>query len=142
MPNTIIQLINPFGFEDVRIISISEMKSILSSGEKAGIEIIKTIYNKIENKNFYKPNISRQEIACLNVNFNLTIFKSREFCDALFDRCITFLHHMLYLCKNEYSRNNIKYMCYVKYERYLLAKIIFYFFTFIFNIFTLILKYF
>ena len=108
--NTIIQLINPFGFEDVRTIPISEMKTILTSGTEAGIKIIKTIYNKIENKNFYKPNISRSEIAFLNIDLKLTIYKSREFCDALFDRCITFLHHMLYLCKNEYSRNNIKYI--------------------------------
>ena len=108
--NTIIQLINPFGFEDVRTIPISEMKLILTSGTEAGINIIKTIYNKIENKNFYKPNISRPEIACLNVDLKLTIYRSREFCDALFDRCIAFLHHMLYLCKNEYSRNNILYI--------------------------------
>ena len=107
--NTInIQYINPFGFEDVRTIPIPEMKNILSSGENAGFQIIKTIYNKIENKNFYKPNMSRPEIACLNTEFKLTIYKSKEFCDALFDRCIAFLHHMLYLCKNEYSKNSIK----------------------------------
>ena len=105
---TIIQHINPFGFEDVRTISIPEMKLILSSGDNAGLQIIKAIYNKIENKNFYKPNMSRPEIACLNTDFNLTIYKCKEFCDALFDRCITFLHHMLYLCKNEYSKNAIK----------------------------------
>ena len=103
-----IQHINPFGFEDVRTIPIPEMKMILSSGENAGIQIIKAIYNKIENKNFYKPNISRPEIACLNTDFNLTIYKCKEFCDALFDRCIAFLHHMLYLCKNEYSKVSIK----------------------------------
>ena len=84
------------------------MKTILNSGEKAGFQIIKTIYNKLENKNFYKPNMSRPEIACLNTEFNLTIYKCKEFCDALFDRCIAFLHHMLYLCKNEYSKNAIK----------------------------------
>ena len=106
--NTIIQHINPFGFEDVRAIPIPEMKTILSSGENSGIQIIKAIYNKIENKNFYKPNMSRPEIACLNTEFNLTIYKSKEFCDALFDRCIAFLHHMLYLCKNEYSKSSIK----------------------------------
>jgi hypothetical protein len=108
--NTIIQHINPFGFEDVRTIPITEMKTILTSGQEAGIEIIKTIYNKIENKNFYKPNISKPEIACLNKDFNLTIYKTREFADALFDRCIAFLHHILYLCKNEYTKNNIKYI--------------------------------
>jgi hypothetical protein len=108
--NTIIQHINPFGFEDVRTIPISEMKMILNSGNEAGIHIIKAIYNKIENKNFYKPNISRSEIACLNQEFKLTIYKSREFCDALFDKCIAFLHHMLFLCKNEYTTINIKYI--------------------------------
>jgi len=107
--NTInIQHINPFGFEDVRTIPIPEMKLILNSGENSGIQIIKAIYNKIENKNFYKPNMNRPEIACLNTDFNLTIYKCKEFCDALFDRCITFLHHMLYLCKNEYSKDAIK----------------------------------
>ena len=107
--NTInIQHINPFGFEDVRTIPIDEMKTILITGQEAGFKIIKTIYNKIENKNFYKPNMSRPEIACLNTDFNLTIYRSKEFCDALFDRCIAFLHHMLYLCKNEYSKSSIK----------------------------------
>ena len=103
-----IQHINPFGFEDVRTIPIPEMKEILNSGENAGLQIIKVIYNKIENKNFYKPNMSRPEIACLNTDFKLTIYKSKEFCDSLFDRCITFLHHMLHLCKNEYTKNAIK----------------------------------
>ena len=106
--NTIIQHINPFGFEDIRTIPIDEMKQILNSGTEAGFQIIKAIYNKIENKNFYKPNISRSEVACLNNEFNLTIYKSREFCDALFDRCISLLHHMLYLCKDEFTKNNIK----------------------------------
>jgi len=103
-----IQHINPFGFEDVRTIPISEMKQILHSGENAGLNIIKIIYNKLENKNFYKPNMSRPEIAFLNEDFNLTIYKTREFADALFDRCIVFLHHILFICKNEMTINNIK----------------------------------
>ena len=103
-----IQHINPFGFEDVRTIPVSEMKLILNSGENAGIYIIKTIYNKLENKNFYKPNMSRPEIAFLNEDFNLTIYKTGDFADALFDRCIVFLHHMLFICKNEMTLTNIK----------------------------------
>jgi hypothetical protein len=103
-----IQHINPFGFEDVRTIPISEMKLILNSGENAGIHILKAIYNKLENKNFYKPNMSRPEIAFLNEDFNLTIYKTNDFADALFDRCIVFLHHMLYICKDEITSNNIR----------------------------------
>ena len=108
--NINIQYINPFGFEDVRTIPITEMKKILKSGTEAGIHIIKAIYDKIENKNFYKPNLSRPEIACLNEDLKLTIYKSKEFADALFDRCIALLHHMLYLCKNEFTNINIKYI--------------------------------
>jgi hypothetical protein len=108
--NTIIQHINPFGFEDVRTIPISEMKTILNSGTEAGLHIIKAIYTKIENKNFYKPNISRSEVACLNEDLKLTIYKSREFADAFFDRCIALLHHMLYLCKHEFTAISIKYI--------------------------------
>lgn len=106
--NTIIQHINPFGLEDVRTIPISEMKSILNSGPEAGLHIIKAIYTKIENKNFYKPNIARSEVACLNEDLKLTIYKSREFADAFFDRCIALLHHMLYLCKHEFTAVSIK----------------------------------
>jgi hypothetical protein len=108
--NINIQYINPFGFEDVRTIPITKMKEILISGTEAGLHIIKAIYDKIENKNFYKPNMSRPEIACLNEELKLTVYKSKEFADALFDRCIVLLHHMLYLCKNEFSNMNIKYI--------------------------------
>ena len=107
--NTItIQHINPFGLEDVRTIPISEMILILNSGVNAGLHIIKVIYNKLENKNFYKPNLSRPEIACLNEDFKLTIYKTKEFADALFDRCLSLLHHMLYICKTEITLNNIR----------------------------------
>ena len=90
--NINIQYINPFGFEDVRTIPMTKMKEILISGTQAGLHIIKAIYDKIENKNFYKPNMSRPEIACLNEELKLTVYKSKEFADALFDRCIVFLH--------------------------------------------------
>jgi len=52
--------------------------------------------------------MSRPEIAFLNADFNLTIYKSRDFADALFDRCIVLLHHILYICKSEITLNNIK----------------------------------
>jgi hypothetical protein len=81
---------------------------ILNSGVNAGLHIIKVIYNKLENKNFYKPNLSRPEIACLNEDFKLTIYKTKEFADALFDRCLSLLHHMLYICKTEITLNNIR----------------------------------
>ena len=106
--NITIQQITPFGFEDVRKIPLPEMKKILKSGLDSGILIIKAIYNQIENKNFYKPNMGKSDIACLNDSFNLSIYKGNQFADVLFDRCITLLHHMLYLCKNELSTIEIQ----------------------------------
>jgi hypothetical protein len=106
--NITIQHISPFGFEDVRKIPIIEMKRILKSGLNSGILIIKTIYSQIENKNFYKPNMGKSDIACLNDSYDLTIYKGNQFADVLFDRCITLLHHMLYLCKTELSTLEIQ----------------------------------
>jgi hypothetical protein len=34
--------------------------------------------------------------------------KSREFADYLFDRCIILLHHLLFLCKTEFTLQNIR----------------------------------
>ena len=106
--NTIIQHIHPFGFEDIRKLDKSEMLKILKSGINSGILIIKAIYSKIENKNFYKPNMSKSDIACLNNEYDLTIYKGNQFSDALFDRCISLLHHMLYLCKKDLSFKDIQ----------------------------------
>ena len=106
--NITIQHISPFGFEDVRKIPIPEMKRILKSGLKSGLLIIKAIYSQIENKNFYKPNMGKSDIACLNDSFDLTIYKGNQFADVLFDRCISLLHHMLYLCKTELSTIEIQ----------------------------------
>ena len=106
--NITIQHISPFGFEDVRKIPILEMKRILKSGLNSGILIIKAIYSQIENKNFYKPNMGKSDIACLNDSYDLTIYKGNQFADVLFDRCITLLHHMLYLCKTELSTLEIQ----------------------------------
>ena len=106
--NITIQHISPFGFEDVRKIPLPEMIKILKSGLNSGILIIKVIYNQIENKNFYRPNIGKSDIACLNDSFDLTIYKGNQFADVLFDRCITLLHHMLHLCKTELSILEIK----------------------------------
>ena len=84
------------------------MKKILKSGIQSGLLIIKEIYSQIENKNFYKPNMGKSDIACLNDSFDLTIYKGNQFADVLFDRCITLLHHMLYLCKTELSTMEIQ----------------------------------
>ena len=108
---TNIQTITPFGFEDISQIPILEMKPILNNLLTSNIDIfsnvINIIYSKIENKNFYKPNLSKPELAILNTNFTITLYNYKEFIVILFDRCIILLQNMLYLCKNDFINTDI-----------------------------------
>ena len=106
--NTIIQHIMPFRYEDPRDIAIDDMIRILKSGEKAGLEILKLIYNKIENKNFYKNNIGKNNITYLTDNYDIDVCQEDELKKSLFNRSITLLHHMLYICKDKLRLNDIK----------------------------------
>jgi hypothetical protein len=106
--NTIIQHIMPFRYEDPRDIAIEDMIRILKSGEKAGLEILKLIYNKIENKNFYKNNIGKNNITYLTDNYDVDVCQEDELKKSLFNRSITLLHHMLYICKDKLRVNDIK----------------------------------
>ena len=108
---TTIQTITPFGFEDISQIPILEIKPILNNLLTYNIDIfsnvINIIYSKIENKNFYKPNLSKPELAILNTNFTITLYNYKEFIVILFDRCIILLQNMLYLCKNDFINTDI-----------------------------------
>ena len=117
--NITIQTINPFGYEDISQIPILEIKPILNNLLTSNIDVfsnvINIIYSKIENKNFYKPNLSKPELAILNTNFTITLYNYKDFIVILFDRCIILLQNMLYLCKNDFINfdivtinNNIK----------------------------------
>ena len=99
--NTITNHIMPFGYEDVRKISKPEMLRILKSGSNAGLEIIKAVYSKLENKNYFKHNISKNDISILSKAYDFQIYKEKEFADTMFNRCICLLHHLLYLCKDD-----------------------------------------
>jgi len=106
-----IQTIIPYGCEDISHIPILEIKPILNNLLTSNIDIfsnvINIIYSKIENKNFYKPNLSKPEIAILNTNFTITLYNYKEFIVILFDRCIILLQNMLYLYKNEFINSDI-----------------------------------
>ena len=68
--NIIIQHINPFGHENTDFLSSKEKLEILRSGHKACIKILKIVYNRNENKNFYKVNKKHSTISYLKYNKN------------------------------------------------------------------------
>jgi hypothetical protein len=70
--NIIIQHINPFGQENTDFLSNQEKLNILRSGHTACIKILKIVYNRNENKNFYKVNKKNATISYLKDNINNT----------------------------------------------------------------------
>ena len=68
--NIIIQHINPFGHENTDFLSNQEKLNILRSGHTACIKILKIVYNRNENKNFYKVNKKSSTITYLKDTVN------------------------------------------------------------------------
>ena len=70
--NIIIQHINPFGHENTDFLSNQEKLNILRSGHTACIKILKIVYNRNENKNFYKVNKKNSTITYLKNSISNT----------------------------------------------------------------------
>ena len=105
-----IQHIYPFGFETLPNISKEDMKKLLLSGEKGVIEIIKLVYEKDENKNFYKINMNNNNISYLNDKYKLDICQETEMKDTLYKNCISLPNDMLVICKDILSTSEILYI--------------------------------
>ena len=115
--NIIIQHINPFGQENTDFLSNKEKLEILRSGHKACIKILKIVYNRNENKNFYKVNKKHSTISYLKDNTNdnkenkddnnnntmssIDVFQLREFRKEIFNNSTTLLYSIMIDCKND-----------------------------------------
>jgi len=126
--NIIIQHINPFGQENTDFLSNKEKLEILRSGHKACIKILKIVYNRNENKNFYKVNKKHSTISYLKYNSNnntnntnntndnnndntnnnnnsnepsIDVFQLREFRKEIFNNSTTLLYSIMIDCKND-----------------------------------------
>jgi len=102
-----IQHIYPFGFEKLPNISKERMKTLLLSGDKGVIEIIKLVYEQDENKNFYKMNIKNNNISYLNDKYKLDICQENEMKETLYKNCISLPNDMLVICKDILTTNEI-----------------------------------
>jgi len=126
--NIIIQHINPFGQENTDFLSNKEKLEILRSGHKACIKILTIVYNRNENKNFYKVNKKHSTISYLKYNSNnnndndninnnnnnnnnnrnknnnetsIDVFQLREFRKEIFNNSTTLLYCIMIDCKND-----------------------------------------
>jgi hypothetical protein len=96
------QIIYPFGSEDISFLNDSEMLEILKSPNGAIIAMEK-VYSKIENRNFYKQNISKDNISYLDSNLDIQIYKEKDFHDKLLFQSVEFMYRICFKCRDRLS---------------------------------------
>ena len=105
---TIIQHINPFGYETLPSnISKQEMLRLLNLGDEGVIDIVKLVCEQDENKNFYKLNMNKTNISYLNNNYKIDICQDKELKDKLLKQCVVLTYKMLIACSPVMSSESI-----------------------------------
>ena len=95
-------VINPFGYEDISHISDSEKLRILTSPN--GLELgLKLLYNKVSNRNFYRPNANKDNIAVLDTDLKVQIKDKKSFNDDMLEKGIVVMYRLLDSCKTKLS---------------------------------------
>jgi hypothetical protein len=97
---TVVQHINPFGYENTDFLTIDEKIKILRSGHLACLEILKIVYSRNENKNFYKENNKNSCISYLKEDLQLDVFSKQECRKELFKNSTTLLYGIMLDCKD------------------------------------------
>ena len=108
--NTVVNHIYPLGFEKLPNLSPNEMKSILLSGDKGVVSIIKLVCNQDENKNFYKLNMNKTNISYLSNEYKVDICQESELKEKLLKQCVMLNYQMLLACSNVMSNSDIDYV--------------------------------
>ena len=96
------QMINPFGYEDISFLNDSEMLEILKSRDGALIAMEK-VYSKLENRNFYKQNIGKDNISYLDGNLEIQVYKQKDFHDKLLYQSVEFMYRICFRCRERIS---------------------------------------
>ena len=99
---TIPQIIYPFGSENINFLNDSEMLEILKSPNGAIIAMEK-VYSKIENRNFYKQNIGKDNISYLDSNLDIQVYKEKDFHDKLLYQSVEFMYRICFKCRDKLS---------------------------------------
>ena len=94
------QLIYPFGMENIDFLSNDDKLRILKSPNGL-ILALKAIYSRLENNNFQKRNLNKDNIVFINSELNLDSTDEIEFRKTLITKTIFLLRRIFFSCKNE-----------------------------------------
>ena len=105
--NTIIlpQIIYPFGSEDISFLNDTEILEILQS-PTGNIIAIEKIYSKIENKNFYKQNLCKDNISYIDSNLDMKIYKRKDFQNKILYNSIDFMYRIYFKYNNKLTSDD------------------------------------
>ena len=78
------------------------MLEILKSPNGAIIAMEK-VYSKIENRNFYKQNLGKDNISYLDSNLDIQIYKEKDFHDKLLYQSVEFMYRICFKCRDKLS---------------------------------------
>jgi len=92
------EIIYPFGYEDISFLNDSDMLEILKSPNGAIIAMEK-VYSKLENRNFYKQNIGKDNITYIDKNFDKQIYKQKDFQNKLLFQAVEFMYRICFKCR-------------------------------------------
>jgi hypothetical protein len=96
------QIIYPFGKENIDFLSNSDKLEILKSPNGLVLALNK-IYSRLENKNFHKRNLNKDSITVINSSLEIEVYRETKFRKTLIEQTIFLLRRIFFSCKNELS---------------------------------------
>lgn len=97
--NNNITVIYPFGFENIYFLSVYEMVDILTS-KNCLISAMEKIFSNVENKNFMKRNMNREQMTVIDSQCNIKVMNDDVFKKKIIKNTFSALQLMFYHCKN------------------------------------------
>jgi hypothetical protein len=98
---SIINVINPFANESIPNLTFDEMMTLLNNVDKPEIEILKLVYSDIQNNNFFKYNMGKQDVSYLTSNNSIDTVQEEQFRQQILKNGKDLLKKMLLICTKE-----------------------------------------
>ena len=97
----IINIINPFSQETIPNLTFDKMMRLLNTVDKPEIEILKLVYSDIQNNNFFKYNMGKQDVSYLTSNNSIDTVQEEQFRQQILKNGKDLLKTMLLICTKE-----------------------------------------
>lgn len=95
-----IAVVYPFGFENIYFLSDKEMIGILTHRDCL-IKAMEKIYSNVENKNFMKRNVNRENMTIIDEKLKIQVLSDNIFKKKIIDNTFDALRRMFYHCKDK-----------------------------------------